>query len=769
MEKTVISLNKDWQFSRGGELNSSEAEMVCLPHTVELTPANSSGCRNYQGACVYSKAIFIPEGYRGKKLFLEFEGAMGVSALFINGEKVNEHYCGYTPFITDISELVNFNRENEILITLDNSDNAEVPPGKPQKDLDFTYDGGLYRDVRLTVCEPLYITNPILANEKAGGGIFVWYSNVSEKEADVHIKAQIKNEYSDNKEYSARISLCSADNETVGECTLKSTLKSGDGEYLETVIKVQNPALWSPETPSLYSLKIALTTDKEVYSEIINIGIRDFRFTLEDGVIFNGVARRFNGANYHQTWPYIGNAVPNSLFERDLIKLKRAGFDNIRSHYPFSTGFVDALNRLGITLIVNNPGWQFCKPGLFLERVHQNMRDIIRWQRNNPCVLFWEPILNESEMSYEIQKGLHDIVHEEYPFEPCYTASDYGPTDIAYCEYDPGMLGKGMEKYGLIEQKDTTPRPMWVREYGDWPDNFCDQNAVWRAPRGWGDFPMVEAVNRMLQRFDAFENKNSQYIDVVNNKRLCGYGIWPGISHNRGYHINPCWGGHLDLFRLPKFSYYFMQSQQDREKVGDVLYIANWWSEISPPDVTVFSNAEQVRLYVDDTLVGEQSPDDVKVNHPPFTFKEVKRKYKSRERSTLRAEALVNGKVVAEQTVKAPGIATHLKLEADYEDIELKADGADIIAVRCYMLDSNENIVQMTCDNHPIVFTVEGEGSIVGDSRIGANPICTEAGITTILIKSTTKAGEIKISAKLLWEQNMPASIKPAELVIQSV
>jgi len=212
-----------------------------------------------------------------------------------------------------------------------------------------------------------------------------------------------------------------------------------------------------------------------------------------------------------------------------------------------------------------------------------------------------------------------------------------------------------------------------------------------------------------------------------------------------------------------------MQSQQDREKVGDVLYIANWWSEISPPDVTVFSNAEQVRLYVDDTLVGEQSPDDVKVNHPPFTFKEVKRKYKSRERSTLRAEALVNGKVVAEQTVKAPGIATHLKLEADYEDIELKADGADIIAVRCYMLDSNENIVQMTCDNHPIVFTVEGEGSIVGDSRIGANPICTEAGITTILIKSTTKAGEIKISAKLLWEQNMPASIKPAELVIQSV
>ena len=770
MKRTVISLNKDWHFSRGVKFNSSEVETVCLPHTVELTPANSSGCRNYQGTCVYSKVIFIPEEYRGKKMFLNFEGAMGASVLYINGEKVNEHFCGYTPFITDVSELVEFNRENEILITLDNSDDPLSPPGKPQKDLDFTYEGGLYRDVTLTVCEPLYITNAILANEKAGGGIFVWCSDISENEANVHIKAQVKNEYGENKEYSAKFSLCSADNETVGECTLKSTLEGGDSGYLETVIKVQNPALWSPEAPSLYSLEIALTTDKEVYSETINIGIRDFRFTLEDGVIFNGVSRRFNGANYHQTWPYIGNAVPNSLLERDLIKIKKAGFDNIRSHYPFSTEFVGMCDKLGLTLIVSNPGWQFCKPGVFLERAHQNMRDIVRWQRNNPCILFWEPILNESEMSYEIQKEFNDIVHEEYPYAPCYTASDYGPTDIAYCEYDPGMLGKGMEKYGLIEQKDTTPRPMWVREYGDWPDNFCDQNAVWRAPRGWGDFPMVESVNRMLQKFDSFENNRSQYVNVVNNKRLCGYGIWPVISHNRGYHINPCWGGHLDLFRLPKFSYYFMQAQQDREKAGDVLYIANGWSEISPPDVTVFSNAEKVRLYVDDVLVGEQSPDDdVAVAYPPFIFKDVKRKYKGRERSTLRAEALVNGKVVAEQTVKAPGIATHLKLEADYEGIDLKADGADIIAVRCYMLDSNENIVPMTCDNHPIIFNVEGQGNIVGDSKIGANPICTEAGIATILVKSTTHPGDIRISAEMLWKQNMPAAIKPTELVIQSV
>lgn len=189
---------------------------------------------------------------------------------------------------------------------------------------------------------------------------------------------------------------------------------------------------------------------------------------------------------------------------------------------------------------------------------------------------------------------------------------------------------------------------------------------------------------------------------------------------------------------------------------------------MSPPDVTVYSNAEKVRLYIDGTLIGEQFPDDVRVSHPPFTFRDVKRKYKGRNRSVLRAEALVNGETVAEKSVKAPGIATRLMLVADYEGISLKADGSDIVAVRCSLLDNDGTVVPLSCDNHPIKFTVAGEGSIVGDSSIGANPICAEAGIATVLIKSTTNPGKIKITAEMLWKQNMWAAIKPAELVIRS-
>jgi beta-galactosidase len=671
-----------------------------------------------------------------------------------------------------VSEQLIYGEENKIEICLDNSDNSEVPPGKPQGDLDFTYEGGLYRDAWILVSDKLYITHPLLANEVAGGGVFVWYSDVTEQCADVNFKVQIRNDHFESKDFLLKTSVIDIDGSIVGEYISNNSLESNNSVYVNGLIKVQNPYLWSPETPNLYTLRCEIICCGEiVFTKDTEIGIRTFEFTVDNGVIFNGKSRRFNGGNYHQNWPYIGNGVPNSLLIRDIMKIKEMGMDNIRSHYPFCSAFTDACNRLGMTIIVSNVGWQFCRPGIFLERTLQNMRDIIRWQRNNPCVLMWEPILNESEMSYEVQLAFHNATHEEYPYSPCYTASDYGPTDVAYHDYDPNMLGNGMEKYGLIARDDSIPRPCWTREYGDWPDDFFNQSTIWRCTRGWGDFAMSEAVNRMLHRFDSDISTSNQYIDVVNNKRLCGFGVWPAIAHNRGYHINPCWGGHLDLFRLPKFSYYFMRSQIDREVIGDVLFVANWWGETSPVDVTVYSNAEKVQLFCNDKFIAEQYPDDINVKHPPFTFKDIKRKFKTIARSVLTVKALVNDEVVAERKVKAPGVANHMKLEADFMGVPLKADGSDIVAVRCYMLDSDGGIAPLTGDVHPIHFEIEGEGEIIGDASIGANPICAEAGIATVLVRSTQKAGKITLKAKMLWPFGNAehGDIKPAEITFESI
>lgn len=766
----VKSFNSDWQFCLGKNWCEEKSEIVCLPHTVELTPAISSGCRNYQGKCIYRKNFNIPENYKGKNIILEFEGAMGVSELFVNGKKIAEHFCGYTPLVANVSEYLIYGEENKVEICLDNSDNSEVPPGKPQGDLDFTYEGGLYRDAWISISEPLYITHPLLANEVAGGGVFVWYSNVLEECADVNFKVQVKNDFETEEDFDFRVSVIDAEGNTVGESISSNTLASKDTTYIEGVVKVENPRLWSPEEPNLYTFRSEIICGGvQIYTKDTEIGIRTFEFTINDGVIFNGKSRRFNGGNYHQNWPYIGNGVPDSLLVRDIMKIKDMGMDNIRSHYPFCNAVTSACNHLGMTLIVSNIGWQFCEEGIFLERALQNMRDIIRWQRNNPCILLWEPILNESKMSFEVQHEFHSATHDEYPYSPCYTASDWGPTDVAYQDYDPKMLGKGMENYGLIKRDDSIEYPRWVREYGDGPDDFFNQSSIWRCTRGWGDFVMTEAVLRMMQKFDS--DKSGQYINVYNNKRLCGYGVWPAIAYNRGYHINPCWGGHLDLFRLPKFSYYFMQSQIDREQIGDVLQIASWWTEVSPIDVMVFSNAERVELYINDELIASQYPDELDLRHPPFTFKDVKRNFKKRERSTLTAKAYVGDELVAEQRIKAPGAPYYLSLKADFMGIPLKADGSDIVAVRCYILDIDCGVVPLTGDVHPIHFEIEGEGEIVGDASIGANPICAEAGIATILVRSTQKAGKITVRAKMYWPFGNAerGNIRPAEITFESI
>ncbi len=772
MTRIIENFNQDWLFCLGVFDKDSAAE-VCLPHTVSLTPASVGGCVNYQGICTYQKDFLVPVEYTNKKLILEFEGAMGVTQVSLNDELIYTHYCGYTPIVVDITDKVRIGETNTVKLSLDNSDNEDVPPGKAQGELDFNYDGGLYREARLIITDKLYITHALLANEVAGGGIFVHYSEVLSDSANVHVKVHVKNETDGEKSFCVRASLYDGERE-VGKASNDVCLNTGASTHTQLCMNVLNPKLWSTDSPNLYNLKTEVvcggaSCDCVVCDCIeISIGIRTFEFTYDRGVIFNGVEQKFSGANYHQTYPYIGNGVPSSLLRRDAMKLKDIGMQNIRSHYPFATAFTDACNELGLTLIISAPGWQWFKEGVFVEHCYKNIRDIVRWQRNNPSIIIWEPLLNETPVPEEFQQNCNDIVHQEYPYPPCYTASDHGPTDISYREYDPGMLQPGMEGYSPLKRYgEKADMPVWIREYGDAPDNWTDQNCSWRVPRGWGDFAMLNTVYRMLG-MDAQCPKNN-YLTVLNKPNICGFGVWPGIEHNRGYHINPCWGGFMDLFRVPKFSYHFMKSQLPVEKAGIVLEFATWWTEVSPDDVVIFSNADSIRLYHDDVLVGEQTPDDFAVSHPPFTFKAVRSRFKTRERSVLKAEAIIGGRVVATKTIKSPGVPVSLSLEADFSGINLKADGSDIVLVYCKILDIDGNTVPLTGDRHPILFTIEGEGEIVGDSAIWANPICAEAGIATVLVRSTKKAGVIKLTASMLWNyKNQRVAIKPDTIELQS-
>lgn len=755
MRKSTL-LNQNWQFLKGDDTSSHLKDfdsltwdIVHLPHSMEIAPTHNSGGRNYQGVCRYRKHFTIHKEMDGEKFLLEFEGAMQVLEVWINDHQLPTHYCGYTPAVYDITPYISYDEENLIAIRLDNSDRSDVPPGKTQSLLDFTYDGGVYRNVHLHRLPAVHITNPILENKVAGGGMYISFDHVSEQKATARVQCHVRNTTDTNKELLILHELVNKNNEVVAHCSVGASLASEKDEHYVCELTVEAPQLWHPNHPYLYTLRTQVMNQDQVIDEVeTSIGIRTFTFTKDDGFYINDQKLKVSGANYHQTFTQLGNAVPDSLLIRDAKKLREAGMLHLRSHYPFANSFTNACNQLGLMLTISNPGWQYFEEGPFVDRACQNLRDIVRWLRNNPSIILWEAILNETNMPESFQQRVHDIVHEEMPFGPCYTGSDSGISDVAYRNFDPGMFDPKLvdEHPEVLEQAEARlNKPKWVREYGDSPDNWFDQSCGWRVPRAWGEDLMLKQVRRMTwDKTPWFSNYTNNY----NNESLCGFGMWPGIEHNRGYHMNPCYGGFLDLQRIPKYSFYFFKSQQGPDisiegiPCGPMAYIANSWSDTSPDDITIYSNCEKMRLYHNDTLIEERLPDDLAVKHPPFTFKN--NFYYGRERSEIRVEGLIDEKVVATDVRFSPGVTRELRLVPDDMGIDLKADGGDIMFVRCEAVDDQGSIVPLTCDCHDILFEVKGEGHIIGDSLKR-----TELGVTGILIQSTTTPGKITVTCQL--------------------
>ena len=203
--RLVLNMNQDWQFFRPGSTAASPGsvsskgadvsapadaqwEPVTLPHSVRLEPRDVSGGRNYQGVCWYKRELPAQPEWKGRVVYLKFQGAMQVAEVWLNGVHRITHFGGYIPFTIDISKDIRFDQPNILTVRLDNSDNPEVPPGKPQSELDFCYFGGLYRSVDLVVLDPLHITDPILAYRVAGGGVFVTYPSVAAGKSIVQVQ-----------------------------------------------------------------------------------------------------------------------------------------------------------------------------------------------------------------------------------------------------------------------------------------------------------------------------------------------------------------------------------------------------------------------------------------------------------------------------------------------------------------------------------------------------------------------------------------------------
>ena len=352
--RDVSSMNPAWRFHKGAvsdagksDFDDSGWEVVSLPHGIEYLPTEASGCTNYQGEVWYRKHFVADNSLKGKKVFIYFEAIMGKSKVYINGKLAREYFGGYLPVIIDVSSELLWGEKNVIAVWADNSDDPIYPPGKAQSVLDFTYSGGIYRDCWLVSHNNVHITDPNFENVVAGGGLFVSYNNVSEASADIRLKIHVRNETKSSFKGKVEYELLTTDGKQAAQMSVPLNISGNKASSVDKSITIKSPNLWSPESPSLYNLIVRVVDSKGVTIDGYRkrIGIRSIEFKGADGFWLNGKPYPvpLMGANRHQDFAIIGNALPNSLHWRDAKKLRDTGLKLIRNaHYPQDPSFMDA-------------------------------------------------------------------------------------------------------------------------------------------------------------------------------------------------------------------------------------------------------------------------------------------------------------------------------------------------------------------------------------------------------------------------------------------
>ncbi|MFI3264184.1 MAG: glycoside hydrolase family 2 TIM barrel-domain containing protein [Rikenellaceae bacterium] len=734
--------NSGWSFHRiddtsevqdaysNEDFDAATWERVALPHTANIEPLTVND--QWQGLCWYRKNFDI-KNYSADKIYLfEFDGAMNQTTIWINGAEVKRAQGGYLPIVFDATPYLKA-EGNTMAVRLNNTDNPVTGP-KPLAILDFNMYGGIYRNVWLIEKSKTHITNSILADRTASGGIFVSFPKVAKEKSIVKIQTHVANEDSKSKTLRVKYDIYDGESLVVShECKPQKLATYANSEFVAN-IAMEQPKLWSPASPNLYRAEVSLYDGEELLDkEETTFGIRVVTFK-NNQMYVNGEKTYLRGVNRHQEYPFIGYALSDNAQYRDAKRIKDAGFDYVRlSHYPQSPAFMKACDELGLFVADAILGWQYyAENDDFKNHAYESARNLIRRDRNHPCVLAWEVSLNETQMPVPFMQVLHNIVHQEYPGENVYSC---GWMDDVYDIYFQARQHRIKYPDHVSDHK-----PYMVSEYGDW--EYYSNNAGLNQHQHSKEKRLELSSRQFRSNGEARLIQQAYNLQESHNDNMMthatGDSYWVMYDYNRGYHDEIEASGIMDIFRLPKFGYDFYASQKSPE-ASVVLKIASYWDENSPIDVRVFSNCDEVKLYLNNKLVASQTPDknkiSTKLSHAPFTFK-----VGEFAAGTLRAEGYIDGKKVASTEVTTASAPKQLKIWIDESGRQAEAGCKDAIFLYVAAADKKGNICYSYTD--PIEIEVDDKIIIVNP-----NEIITEAGIATALLQIRDVSGTATVKA----------------------
>ncbi|WP_050699315.1 discoidin domain-containing protein [Anaeromassilibacillus senegalensis] len=759
-----INFNNDWRY-RKGDVKGAEAEdfsdedwlYVNLPHsTIHYTPDNY-----YQkdlGVYWYRKHFTVSQEMQGQKLLLTFEAAMQASEVWINGESVKTHQGGYTSFVIDITDKVRYGEENVIAVRIDTRPNAAFAPGKTNPD--FQYFGGLYRNVYITATDTLHISDAVYENKAAGGGIFLTAPSVTKESATVKAQTDVKNEGAAEETATVLTELIDEDGSVVAQKEDTQAVAAGESLAFVQELTVENPRLWSINTPELYTVRTTVKTGETVRDAVeTTYGIRKVEWKRE-GCYINDEFVELSGTNLHSETGMLGNAQPDDAIFEEVRRLKEYGFDFIRmSHYPHAPAFYAACDKYGVAVIDCLSGWQnFANTDSFKNSTYQELRDMMHANRNYCSIVAWEPSLNESGYTQAWAAEVNRIAKEEYPADG--DSRIYTSGWKFWTTFD---MGVGTPQANVMNDAAKNPTmPAIVSEYGDW--NYGGYTSSTRVTREPAHTKFKGGDEGMLIQCD-----NAQEAVAFNRSFEWGgaYAYWQYADYAGFDTTDLTYCGVVDIYRIPKFSAYFFQSQRDADvdlreygiESGPMAFVANTWASDSPNKVRVFSNCDEVELFVDGVSVGKQTPDTQmwgphgdgshvgypsngkyisteNLKHPPFTFD---LSAYTPGQGTLTAVGYINGEEAAEYVRKAPGTATKITLQAE-NDAALKLDGSTAKLVWINVEDANGTVVNTA--NNDITFSIDGPGLVIGGKETSVL-----GGQMGVWVRSKRGVGDITLTA----------------------
>lgn len=647
-QRENILINQDWNFRFSHQVDKNSSRRVDLPHTWNAQDALSGKPDYKRGIGNYDKKLFIRSEWKGKRLFLRFEGANCVSNVFINGKQIGEHRGGYGAFIFEITDKVNYGKDNTVLVRVNNGEQLDVMPLVG----DFNFYGGIYRDVHLLVTEDICIS-PL---DYASPGVYLFQQHVGEKQAAVLARINLSNGTEHPRQATLRLQVKEGD-KVVYQADKKVTVAPHTSVQPEEMsFTLLNPRLWNGrEDPFMYQTVITLVKDgKEIDKVEQPLGLRYYATDADRGFFLNGKHLPLHGVCRHQEWAEVGNALRPMHHEEDTRLMLEMGVNAIRlAHYPQATYMYDLMDRNGIVTWAEIP---FVGPGgyadkgfvdqpSFRENGKEQLKEMIRQHFNHPSICFWglfNELKENGDNPLEYIKELNVLAHQEDPTRPTTSASNQGGAinfitdNIAWNRYDgwygatPATLASWLDKthqahpeikiaiseYGagasIYHQQDslvqTSPGSWWHPE--NWQTEYHIQNwkIISERPYVWGSF-----VWNMFDFGAAHRTEGDR--PGINDKGL--------VTHDR---------------KVKKDAFYFYKANWNPEPM---VYIAGHRSvnRVKPvTEVQIFSNCAEVTLKVNGQIIKKMQPDGVKV----CIFKDIRLK---KEENNIEVSAK-NGKRV---------------------------------------------------------------------------------------------------------------------------